>query len=1393
MEENKKKSLIKIISSQDNECEEINEKKENKSSKESSKNKEKITKPSKNNGKSRNKEKEKQIKIGNYLIKKTLGKGTFGKVKLGIYLPKKKKVAIKILEKRRLKEEDDLVRLKREFEILSLFNHPNVIIVSEIFETSDAYFTVMEYCEGGELFNYIVKNKFLSEEKSAFFYYQLISGLEYIHSLGIVHRDLKPENLLLTQDHILKIIDFGLSNYFKSNQIELLETPCGSPCYASPEMLAGENYDGFKIDIWATGIILFAMLCGFLPFDHKDNDILFMKILECKIQYPKTLSKEAKDLIKKILVPDPNKRISIPEIKKHPFYLKGKEIFESNFTVYQVSHDEMSISDISSSNNNTIDNNFFFYEYHHKSETIFTNIKFNYKMRNIYNKRYNSMEITRFISYNHDNKMVNIEKEMKNINKKLKKKKGKKNKEKDNLLIDDIKKNFLKYNRSNIFKINDIIDFCENLIDKYKKEEKNNLNKKTDNNKLKKNKIVNENKPNNISKQKSNNNSKNKNNIGNSNNNMDISINKNNNLKNKVIERINGHNYNNSKLKDKIKEKDHEKNIKKSPEVDDKKKKAIDINNQQNKKLLNQTQNNNQNIANKNNIKVNIKKRHPIKINKLYINNNKIQKINKLPKNLNIKKFNRRIKSTSISSKTKNIKNILNLIKQQSLNPNINIINKKNVIHHYTTNITNLTQKNFYSNVIINNFKIKDNHKNNSSSQNKTKKPQNISEIQNDKKFNNESLNKNYNQGLNFTKKNNLKNWKLNNNLQKLVLKEELLFKNAIKHNSKNTKSIDINYICDTDDEKAHNNLTIRNKKSNNKEISSISKTIPNTNDKRKPFKSKIRNINYNNFNNNIKFINKNNNEYSFEYSLIKINNIDNLNNSKKDKPINTYINTNNSVESKDLTQSNLNQKKRFEKLISNNINMNLNLDKKVIKNKVNNSSVENNNSNRSYNYNYINNFDISKINNNSNLVNNNNNNNNNSTIKKIENMKKNNLYFKNKLNYKKCPKINLRELFGIDNITKKDITSLSIINYKKQVQTQRNKPMIMNNNKKNIELSHYLNSIRTNDSKISNDSYNIGNNCLTNIGANTPFHINRISNIYKFKSNQNNLRNNKDLINVNLNNNSQNPNSTYKNKNEINNITSDNIKMNANLIKSKNLLYTNQIINTNPNNNINYNSINKNMINKNKINSNIYLNNYAESKKLFSSLRKRINFKSNLMNNNVYIEKLLQNKTLNNSIKNKEINNKNIKNKSLIVNYNNTNQFKSNNTIEYKTSVNKNNFNYNNIIAKHKLNSLKNEKKNHKKIKSMKDSLNTYKNKSNQNKINNNIKNLNIEINNTNDIGVYICNTDENSNTFNYINILDNNFNTLDNNRIIYPNKNSNLINIKKNNIIKKMSNTEK
>ena len=291
-------------------------------------------------------------KIGNYQIKQTLGEGTFGKVKLGIYLPTNEKVAVKIIEKERMTDKEDIVRLKREFDMLSKFNHPNVILVTEIFESNDSYYSVMEYCEKGELFNYIVEKKRLSENESAFFYFQIIQGLEYIHSLGIVHRDLKPENLLLSKEHLLKIIDFGLSNYFTKGQKELLSTPCGSPCYASPEMVAGKKYDGIKIDVWSTGIILFAMLCGYLPFEDKNNDVLFDKILECKVEYPDFLSEEPKDLISRILVTDPEKRITIEEIKKHEYYLKGKKFFYEIFTIKQINVESENGDDKEKESNN---------------------------------------------------------------------------------------------------------------------------------------------------------------------------------------------------------------------------------------------------------------------------------------------------------------------------------------------------------------------------------------------------------------------------------------------------------------------------------------------------------------------------------------------------------------------------------------------------------------------------------------------------------------------------------------------------------------------------------------------------------------------------------------------------------------------------------------------------------------------------------------------------------------------------------------------------------------------------------------------------------------------------------------------------------------------------------
>ena len=273
----------------------------------------------------------KEITIGDYIIKKTIGSGTFSTVKLGIHRITQKKVAIKILDKYKIESRDDLERIIREMQILTEMNNPFVIKVYKIYEDKNNFLIIMEYCEGGELFNYIVKKKRLTEDESSYFFFQLINGIEYIHSKGIAHRDLKPENLLISKNKILKIIDFGLSNFYDGQK--RLQTPCGSPCYASPEMVKGKKYDGFNIDIWAIGVILFAMLCGYLPFedDENDTDVLFNEIIRNKIDYPYFLSDLSLDILQRILVSDPLKRITIDEIKNHEFYLKGERIFRNKF------------------------------------------------------------------------------------------------------------------------------------------------------------------------------------------------------------------------------------------------------------------------------------------------------------------------------------------------------------------------------------------------------------------------------------------------------------------------------------------------------------------------------------------------------------------------------------------------------------------------------------------------------------------------------------------------------------------------------------------------------------------------------------------------------------------------------------------------------------------------------------------------------------------------------------------------------------------------------------------------------------------------------------------------------------------------------------------------------
>lgn len=260
-----------------------------------------------------------QKKIGNYLIREPIGKGTFSKVCIGIHIPTKQKVAIKIMQKNKIKDRIDIERINREISILKTTNHPNISQLYETLSTSHNYYIIMEYINGGDLFDYIQINKKLTEAQACYFFRQIIASVDYLHKQEIIHRDIKPENILLDEDNkMIKVIDFGLSNI--CSKYEVLKSSCGSPCYASPEMISGKAYKGSSVDIWSCGVVLYCMLYGVLPFDEDDLLILYNKIKLGVFILPKTISEPARDLISKMLKVNPQLRISIEEIIKHPWF-----------------------------------------------------------------------------------------------------------------------------------------------------------------------------------------------------------------------------------------------------------------------------------------------------------------------------------------------------------------------------------------------------------------------------------------------------------------------------------------------------------------------------------------------------------------------------------------------------------------------------------------------------------------------------------------------------------------------------------------------------------------------------------------------------------------------------------------------------------------------------------------------------------------------------------------------------------------------------------------------------------------------------------------------------------------------------------------------------------------
>jgi len=261
--------------------------------------------------------------IGHYILGKTIGEGTFGKVKLGTHILTSERVAVKILEKERIVEVADVERVAREVHILKLIRHPHIVQLYEIIETRRQLYLIMEYASGGELFDYIVGKGRVPELEACRFFHQIIAGLEKVHAMNIVHRDLKPENLLLDEHKNIKIVDFGLSNVFRQGQ--LLKTACGSPCYAAPEMIAGHSYVPHLCDLWSCGVILFALVCGYLPFEDQNTSALYKKILAADYKTPKFISESVRDLISKLLTTDPTRRYNVPDVRAHPWYCQIPE------------------------------------------------------------------------------------------------------------------------------------------------------------------------------------------------------------------------------------------------------------------------------------------------------------------------------------------------------------------------------------------------------------------------------------------------------------------------------------------------------------------------------------------------------------------------------------------------------------------------------------------------------------------------------------------------------------------------------------------------------------------------------------------------------------------------------------------------------------------------------------------------------------------------------------------------------------------------------------------------------------------------------------------------------------------------------------------------------------
>ncbi|XP_052208605.1 CBL-interacting serine/threonine-protein kinase 1-like [Diospyros lotus] len=265
---------------------------------------------------------EEGMRLGKYEIGRTLGEGNFGKVKLARHLDSGQCFALKILEKDRIVHLQNIAdQIKREIGTLKLLKHANVVGLHEVMASKTKIYMVLEYVTGGELFDRIAYKGKLSEAEGRKLFQQLIDGVSYCHNKGVYHRDLKLENILVDAKGNIKITDFGLSalpQQFRDDG--LLHTTCGSPNYVAPEILANRGYDGATSDTWSCGVILYVILTGYLPFDDRNLVVVYQKIVKGDVQIPKWLSPGVRNLIRRILDPNPASRMSMAEIKENEWF-----------------------------------------------------------------------------------------------------------------------------------------------------------------------------------------------------------------------------------------------------------------------------------------------------------------------------------------------------------------------------------------------------------------------------------------------------------------------------------------------------------------------------------------------------------------------------------------------------------------------------------------------------------------------------------------------------------------------------------------------------------------------------------------------------------------------------------------------------------------------------------------------------------------------------------------------------------------------------------------------------------------------------------------------------------------------------------------------------------------